>query len=406
MLNAFGPTLIPIGWGAYQIEEWIPGAQIRLSKNPHYFRAAEGLPNFDHLLYQFVSDDPARNIPKLISGECDILEESAKLFDQGELLLAMAERNQLQAIFTSKPVWEHLDFGIVPLSFDNDWSPADDRPDLFGDVRTRRAIAYCVDRENVVKNVMFGQSAVLDSYLPPDHPLFNPDVEQYNFDPEEGIALLEEVGWVDADGDPATPRTFAGENSRIPAGTPLTFNYWTSTTPHRQQAAQLLAQSMSECGIQANVQFWSTGEYFIEGPDGPIFGRRFDLGELGWLIDVEPLCEIYLTEWIPGNPLETNPYLGEPFLSWQAPNISGFSNFEFDTACRTALASLPGQTSYTQNHLKAQEIFAAELPAIPLYLQIKVAAARADMCHFVLDPTSTGDFFNIELFDYGKKCDE
>ena len=43
------------------------------------------------------------------------------------------------------------------------------------------------------------------------------------------------------------------------------------------------------------------------------------------------------------------------------------------------------------------------MPAIPLYFRLKVAAARADVCHFDLDP-SANPMWNIEAFDMGQGC--
>ena len=52
---------------------------------------------------------------------------------------------------------------------------------------------------------------------------------------------------------------------------------------------------------------------------------------------------------------------------------------------------------------QAQAIFATDLPAIPLYYRLKVAAARADVCHFDLDP-SANPLWNVEAFDMGQAC--
>ena len=67
--------------------------------------------------------------------------------------------------------------------------------------------------------------------------------------------------------------------------------------------------------------------------------------------------------------------------------------------CNAALQSLPGTPEYTQNHLKAQEIFAEELPVVPLYLRLKVAAARPEVTGFIMDPTCNTELFNVENFD-------
>src|SRR5690349_7199157 len=39
----------PLGWGPYVLQEWSAGDHITLTKNPYYFRAAEGYPKFDTL---------------------------------------------------------------------------------------------------------------------------------------------------------------------------------------------------------------------------------------------------------------------------------------------------------------------------------------------------------------------
>jgi peptide/nickel transport system substrate-binding protein len=44
----------PLGWGAYEIEEWTNGHSIRLVKNPYYYRSNEGLPYFETLIFKFI----------------------------------------------------------------------------------------------------------------------------------------------------------------------------------------------------------------------------------------------------------------------------------------------------------------------------------------------------------------
>ena len=387
----------PTGWGPYVIEEWLVGDNIRMTKNANYYRADEGLPAFDTVVYRFVGENSNANIAKILSGECDIADQTSHLDDQSELLLELQVSGQVNATFVTGTVWEHADFGIVPVSYDDGWQ-AGDRPDFFGDVRTRQAIAMCMDRQAVVDTVMFGQSVVLDTYLPPQHPLFNGDVTSYAYDTAAGSALLEEAGWVDADGDVATPRTYAGDNPQIPADTPLEFNYWTTNATQRQQATQVLAQTLAECGIQANLEYWSPGEYFADGPDGPLFGRRFDIGQFAWLTGVEPPCDLWLSEAIPGEDTEVFPF------GWGGWNNSGWASPEFDATCNAAIQSLPGQASYDENHLAAQQIFSDGLPVVPLYLRLKLAGTRPDMCNFIMDPTANSEMWNIEEFNYGEGC--
>ena len=43
------------------------------------------------------------------------------------------------------------------------------------DIRLRQAVAMCMDRQAVVDTVFYGQSITIDTYIPPEHPLFNPE---------------------------------------------------------------------------------------------------------------------------------------------------------------------------------------------------------------------------------------
>jgi peptide/nickel transport system substrate-binding protein len=273
-----------------------------------------------------------------------------------------------------------------------------------------------MDRQSVVDNVMFGQSIVLDTYLPPQHPLFNADVKTYPFDVAQGSALLEEVGWVLGDDG---IRVASGV-ANVPDGTRLSFNYGTTSATQRMQATQLMAQTMLECGIEVNLQYFPAGEWFADGPEGVLFGRRFDLGQFAWLTGVQPPCDLWITDGIPGDPTLT---VGDvPWLvaslgegadltkpafpwGWGGQNEAAYTNPAYDLACKTALASLPGQDNYTTYHLEAQRIFAEDLPQAPLYLRLKLAATRPDMCGFIMDPTENSEMWNIEEFGFGPWCE-
>jgi peptide/nickel transport system substrate-binding protein len=385
LLEAEESSRTPIGWGPYIITEWVAGDHISLVKNENYWRADEGLPPFEEVIFRMVGENSNANIAAILSGECDIVDQTAHLDDQSELLLELQASGQVNATFVTGTVWEHADFGIVPVE-------SYDRPDFFGDVRTRRAIAYCMDRQAVVDTVMFGQSIVLDTYIPPEHPLFNTEVPHYDFDVAAGTALLDEVGWLDDDGDPATPRVASGVEG-IPDGTLLEFNYWTTSATQRQQATQVLQASLAECGIKVNLEYWSSGEYFADGPDGPIFGRHFDIGQFAWLTGVEPSCNLFISQEITGPP-------EEGMCGWGCANDTGWSDEEYDAACNAALQSLPGTPEYEQYHKEAQYIFGDQLPVVPLYLRLKLAATRPDMKNFIMDPTNNSEMWNIEEFDY------
>jgi peptide/nickel transport system substrate-binding protein len=397
----------PMGWGPYMIKDYRYGERIIMVPNPYYFRANEGLPRFDQLVYRFTGQT-MDNLTDVVSGECDIveLEASVKSFEDEHIptLLEMEANGELKTYFTTAMTWEHADFSIGHADYDDGYQAGRDRPDLFGDVRTRQAIALCIDRQRLVDELLHGKSRVPDSYLTQEHPLFNPNVAHYDFDPAAGSALLEQVGWIDDDSDPITPRVALGV-SNVPNGTPLSFTFATTTAILRQQVLQILFESLRQCGIQMSLEFKPAAEFFADAPEGDLFSRRFDMAEFAWLTAADPPCDLFTSDSIPGDPNVLNSDGKARFpQGWGGQNETGYSNPEYDQACWAAREALPEMPEYVENHLKAQEIFARDLPVIPLYLRIKFAISRPDFCGMSFDPTSPSELWNIESFDYGEGC--
>lgn len=383
----------PVGWGAYTFQDWEPGSFISLVKNPNYFRAKEGLPYFEKLTFLFVKDAPS-GISALVSGQCDILDTSVHLESELNLLTELQRSDQVKLLTSTTPLIERLDFGIKPASYDDGYVPAaGDRPNILADVRTRQGIAYCLDRQKVVMDVFNGISKVPDSFISPDHPLINKTIATYPFDTNKGIGLLEQAGWVDADNNPSTPRTAMGI-SGVKNGTPLLLNYVTTTALQRRQVSEILAQSLQQCGVGVNLVYDSQDLVYAPGPDGMLFGRKFDLAEYAiGTLGTEPPCDWFTTNQIP-----------TVQNKWIGVNISGYSNTDFDALCRKAQSSWPGKPEYQNSYAEVQNIFANDLPSIPLYMRIKAAATRRDLCNFSLDAFTLNDLWNIEDFQIGSGC--
>lgn len=385
-------TRPPLGWGAYIFTDWSPGEYIRFDKNPNYFRAKEGLPFFETLIFRFVKDAPT-GISALIAGQCDILDSSVRLDGHIDLLTELERSNQVQLITSTTPVMERLDFGIRPATFDDE-IPSNDRPDFFGDVRTRQGIAYCLDRARVVNTVLNGMSQIPDTFVSPEHTLFFPDTAKYPFDIATGIALLKSAGWSDPDNDPSTPMVAANVKG-VPAGTPLVLHYWTTSALQRQQVSEILAQSLSQCGVGVQLEYFTQDSFYAAGPDGPLFGRKFDLAEYAVAaVGGEPTCSWLMEEQIPRSANR-----------WIGLNVSGYTNPDFDLLCRKTRRTLPDMPEHASAYTQAQTIFANDLPFIPLYVRIKAAAARRDLCNLRLDAFTMNDLWNLEDLDYKPFCE-
>ena len=187
----------PLGWGAYVIDEWVPGEVIRLHKNPNYFRAPEGLPKFDFLEYRFTGSPADLALMGLVEGKCDIVDQEPGFLNMLEELINTQNNGRLKLYLAEGLEWEHIDFGIRPASYDDGYDLAfGDRADLFGDVRTRRAFAQCIDRQGMVNELFNNRSSVPAGYLAPSHPLFQANLAAYPYDPQAARQLLDEVGWL------------------------------------------------------------------------------------------------------------------------------------------------------------------------------------------------------------------
>ncbi len=397
LLEADFARAYPLGYGPYVIDEYRVGSHIRLHKNPYYFRATEGLPKFDALVFRFVGENSVTNLARLTSGECDLIDQDAQMDDLFFELIDLDQQGFLNLEVTPGRVFEHLDFGIRPIEYDDGYQPGIDRPDFFSDVRVRQAIMHCVDRPAINEALYGRKSAIFHSYIPQTHPLFNADGPIYSYSPTMGRELLTQAGWTDLDNDEATPRIAIGI-AGVPDGTAFTVNLWTTTATARMQQSEIIVASLRSCGIEVLAEFWPPGEFFADGPGGPVFGRRFDLVTYAWLTGVRPPCEFWITEEIPG--------LNEKNAAtlWEGTNATGYSNPAFDAACKAALDALPGEPDYAASHLLAQEIFMQELPVLPLVARLKLVVTRPDFCGMDLDPTANSEMWNIEEFDIGEVC--
>jgi peptide/nickel transport system substrate-binding protein len=244
----------------------------------------------------------------------------------------------------------------------------------------------------------------LNTYLPSGHPLFNPAAAHYPYDPQAGAALLEAVGWLDHDNDPATPRQAQGV-AHVTDGTSFSVHFITPDSPLHRQVVPMLQQSLAGCGIELLVSYLTVSEFYDDAPHGALFSRRFDLAEFAWLSSSPSACALFLSENIPGDPLALNPDGSRRFPEgWLGQNDTGFSNPEYDQACRAALAALPGMPDYLSSQSLAQQLFAEQLPVLPLFNDLELAVSRPDLCGYKLDPSAPSDTQQIEIFDTGESC--
>jgi peptide/nickel transport system substrate-binding protein len=400
-------------YGPYAIVAQDPDRYIRLLRNPHYLRRDGTAPAFDEVWFRFWPDpapgssgDTAGKdvVDALETGVCDILTPDLGLAHTLPRLEALQEAGSARLVAVPAPTWEHLTFNLKAS------------PPIFADVRTRQAVAFCLDREALMTTATHGHGGLLDTYLPPEHPLAIP-VESYAYIPDRGVTLLRQVGWNDDDGDGIRE---ASGIPGIPDGTPLHLRYLTTAhaptgvpSPDREAVARQVTRYLNACGFAVEVVALPYWEFHARHGSSPLISGQFDLAQFGWASTLAPSCDLYVTGAIPvpppnrtlrgRPPLEDTPGdfpgLFVPVIryGWTGTNLGGFSEVAYDRACALAAWSLPGEPEYTRAHQQAQHIFSELLPALPLYRPASFLALRPNLEGVLPDPVAA-ETWHIEGF--------
>jgi len=124
----------------------------------------------------------------------------------------------------------------------------ENRP-FFADKKVRWALAYLLDRKNIIDKIHFGMAVPIQGpvYFQ-DKKHFNPDLPEIPFDPAKAKQLLTEAGWIDSDGDGVLDKVIDGKK------VDFKFTYLLNTNESRKQAILVLIDELKKVGIQAEVQ--------------------------------------------------------------------------------------------------------------------------------------------------------
>ncbi len=364
----------PLGWGPFAIsaEGWVKGGHLTLERNPYYFRAAEGLPRVDKVTFRF-GLNPASVLDELATSTCHLGGDDVDWSGQIPALLAARDAGQVAAQVVADNVFEHLDFNIQPEEGYRRGAGLD----LFADVRLRQAVAYCLDRQALIDQLVNGLSEVPAVYVPANHPLFAGDaLARYAFDPAQGQALLADAGWADGDGDGVREQG----NRRLSLAL-------ASAPPESDFRVALLefirAQLLANCGIEALPELHTPEALYDVWPASLVFGRQFDLAVFPWQTGPTPPCDLYLTSALPS---DDNP---------GGANDTGYSNPAFDAACQAALIALDAATRRDRQR-EAQRLFAQDLPSLPLFFRPKLGPAALGVTGYQLEASAASGLWNIE----------
>lgn len=213
----------PIATGPYVITGFEEASKVELAQNESYWNGEAGL---DTITVTQIADANARAMA-LQSGETDL----TNTIDNKSLeLFTDEETYTISSIISPRVQVAYMNNGETsPLN----------------DVELRKAVSYAVDRESYAN--LIGGSPAHSAYSDAT-PFGNENLEAYTYDPEKAVAILDEAGYADTDGDGMR---------ETPEGEAMTLRFLQSAD-HGSSDSAILAQAiqsdLKNAGINMEIQ--------------------------------------------------------------------------------------------------------------------------------------------------------
>jgi peptide/nickel transport system substrate-binding protein len=358
-------TLTPLSYGPF-ILVFREDNALTFESNPFYYKSGKGLPKLDEVTFRVVEGGAGEAWTLMKSGGCDVLDSSLGLEGDKGLLAEVMADERYDVLLQPGDSWTQLVFGIQPAAYDGSFSlDQGDRPDFFGDERTRQAIAMCLDREAMLETTTGDSGTLWASFLSPDRSQLE-ESDWISYDLETSIRLLNEAGWRDHDENPETPLQ-AWEVPNVPVGTQFIVGLAVSQSAFHQDLAEIIRSSLQNVGILVEITTLPAEVLYAPGPGGILFGRQFDMTLLSWQPASDLDCSYYLSWQVPSNDNQ-----------WIGTNIAGLANTIFDQLCSDASLALPDE--YANAVRQAENAYLNYLPAVPLLSVSGVMAIPASGC--------------------------
>lgn len=252
----------PMGSGPYRFTEWFTGERVVLDRNPDYWGNTVPeieRPWIDRMLFRVVNNTDAALVT-LKGGDLDML---------GLQPLQHLRETSGKKFTESFNKIEYYSPGYTYVGWNNE-SP------LFSDVRVRRAMTHLIDREAMVKTILFDLGQVIHSPIYRFRPEYDESIQPLPFDPKQAVALLKEAGWADSDSDGILDKLIDGK--RVPFSFELKINSGNQT---RKSVALTMQDVMRRHGVEVKIREldWTI---FLDD----IRARRYDAMVLGWAMGV------------------------------------------------------------------------------------------------------------------------
>lgn len=318
----------PVGTGPYIFKEWIPGQKLTLEAFDRYF---EGAPNISRLIYRIIPDSSTMYM-ELKAGGIDMMGLSPVQFAR------QTETPQFTSRFNK---FRYPAFSYTYLGYNLD-NP------LFADKRVRQALTSAISKDEIIQGVLLGMGQVARGPYKPGTWAWNPDIRDFDYDPQRAVRLLAEAGWTKKN----------REGILVRDGRPFRFTIMTNQgNEQRLKAAQIIQQRLKAVGIDVRIRVIEWASFISNFIDK----RNFEAVLLGWSLGQDP--DIY-DVW---HSSKTGP---------KELNFIGYRNKEVDRLIEEGRGTFD-QEERKRRYRRIQQILAEEQPYTFLYVPDALPAVSA-----------------------------
>lgn len=329
----------PVGTGPYKLVRFAPETVVELEANPLYFG---DIPRTRYLRLHVIKDDNIR-VLKIIKGDVDLVQNGIP-----PLILPK--------VLESKDINMDSDDGLVTAYLGMNLTNR-----ILKDVRVRRAIAYAINRDEIIRHRLGGMAVKANSILSPFNWAYDRDLSGYSFDQKKARELLEEAGYK------ANPSQKGGPR----------FSYKTSTIKDRIDTARMIAHQLGEVGLDIRVLPYEWGTFYRDVRTG-----NFQLYSLSWVGITEPdfFYEVAHSSQVPPAGL----------------NRDRYKNPVVDSLVEKGRVTM-GEKERKKIYKEVQRILLEDLPFIPLWYEKNIVVYRSSLSGVRIRPDASYlTFANIE----------
>jgi peptide/nickel transport system substrate-binding protein len=333
----------PLSCGPYLLSEWLSGARLVLSFNENYF---EGRPYIDRLIFRIIPDITTMFL-ELKAGKLDLMASLT-----GLQYLHQARQASFAARFTT---YRTLASSYTYLGY-NLKSP------LFSDVRVRQALAYAIDKNDIIQGALLGQGVSTIGPYKPDAWAYNTAITDYPHDPARALELLAETGWTKG------PRGFLEKEGQRFSFTLLT----NQGNEQRIKTAIILQSQLARIGIEVKIRSVEWAAFLKQF----VMPGHFDAVILAWTLPHDP----------DGYDVWHSSRIGNGGL-----NFVGYADSEVDGCLERARSTLD-QAVRKKEYDRFQEILHRDQPYAFLFVPYQLSAVNRRFRG--IEPAPAGIFHN------------